>query len=232
MANIMSFSEITKGDVKLVGYKGINIAALRPHFKIPAGFVITTDAYEEVLSTGVGKKIEHHLDKLTDEELEEFYNNQRAESLKKELFVKINSLTFITEEDAILAHKDLVAGTKYQDVKVKYSEGLVEDNRMIGDMTIDNIKQKFGNEFGESILARKKGDICEVFKSDEGYVVAYIDDKIGDYILPLDNIKDDLRAALERDKSKVEFEKFFNELKKNKKQNINEALFKRMNTQN
>lgn len=93
MAYIHYFREITANDVDKVGVKGVNIASLSPHVKVPPGFVISTKAYIDFLQKAkLKKKIETALQKL------DFKNTQKVANQIQKVIVEAKMSVEISEE--------------------------------------------------------------------------------------------------------------------------------------
>lgn len=62
MNSIKLFSEISKGDIKLVGGKGLSLALLtQAGFPVPPGLVITTIAYKSAQNNQIGPDVEKEI---------------------------------------------------------------------------------------------------------------------------------------------------------------------------
>ena len=145
MQHIMSFREITNNDTKTVGVKGVNLAALAPHYKVPPGFVITTSAYEEFLnSAGINEKIGSLLKSISESNIQDVANNIQKlivqskfpEELTKDILEAYESLSFKGTASA----QDLLSDKSDANVAIRSSYTEKHDTKDLSQLTLLNIK--------------------------------------------------------------------------------------------
>ncbi|MBU8786552.1 MULTISPECIES: phosphoenolpyruvate synthase [Bacillus] len=109
---VLGFHEIDKGDLPLVGEKGLNLGELSKieGVRVPAGFCVTTDAYQSMV--GQNEKMSELLDRLCQVKLKD---KEQIAKLSQEIRDEIENVKIDREiEEAIrLCHSNLGENEAY-----------------------------------------------------------------------------------------------------------------------
>lgn len=114
---VLGFHEIDKGDLPLVGGKGLNLGELSKieGVRVPAGFCVTTDAYQSMV--GQNEKMSEPLDRLCQVKLKD---KEQIAKLSQEIRDEIENVKIDREiEEAIrLCHSNLGENEAYLRLRI------------------------------------------------------------------------------------------------------------------
>jgi hypothetical protein len=164
---------------------------------------------------------------VSDEEIEDYYNENKSKLGKHETLLKVARLVFNNGEDARAAFDELKKGIQTKDVAEKYLKKLKDAEWDMGYISKKKLNEKLGEKLGETVLKLEVGRISSIIIND-AYIVVKIDDEKKDVVAPLDDIKDSIRKMVKKEKSQKAFGDYIKKLKKEANISIDEVLLQKI----
>jgi peptidyl-prolyl cis-trans isomerase C len=164
--------------------------------------------------------------KITDADLQKFYD-QNKEKFRTGDQVKASHILLKTEKEAQDVLAQLKAGGKFEDLARKYSVDPAGSKG--GDLGWFG-KGSMIPEFEKSAFALKEGETSGIVKTKFGYHIIKLTGKRAAGVLPLAEVKDQIKASLLPEKQQEIFKKMREDLKKTAKYSIKEDVLKSLET--
>ena len=164
--------------------------------------------------------------KITDADLQKFYD-QNKEKFKTGDQIKASHILLKTEKEAQDVLAQLKAGGKFEDLARKYS--VDPAGAKGGDLGWFG-KGSMIPEFEKVAFALKEGETSGIVKTKFGYHIIKLTGKRAAGVLPLAEVKDQIKAALLPERQQEIFKKMREDLKKNAKYTIKEDVLKSLDT--
>jgi peptidyl-prolyl cis-trans isomerase C len=177
------------------------------------------------LSKLTGSRVEEQA-KITDADLQKFYD-QNKEKFKTSDQIKASHILLKTEKEAQDVLAQLKAGGKFEDLARKYS--VDPAGAKGGDLGWFG-KGSMIPEFEKVAFALKEGETSGIVKTKFGYHIIKVTGKRAAGVLPLAEVKDQIKAALLPERQQEIFKKMREDLKKNAKYTIKEDVLKSLDT--
>ena len=171
------------------------------------------------------KKVEEQA-KISDADLQKFYD-QNKEKFKTGDQVRASHILLKTEKEAQDVLAQLKAGGKFEDLAKKYS--VDPAGAKGGDLGWFG-KGSMIPEFEKVAFSLKEGETSGIVKTKFGYHIIKLTGKRAAGILPLAEVKDQIKAAILPEKQQEIFKKMREDLKKNAKYSIKEDVLKSLDT--
>jgi peptidyl-prolyl cis-trans isomerase C len=177
-----------------------------------------------VVEAFLKKKVEEQA-KISDTELQDFYNKNK-EKFRTGEQVRASHILVKTEPEAQEILKQLKAGSSFEDLAKKHS--------------IDAAAAKGGDlgwfgkgsmlpEFENAVFGLKEGATSGIVRTKYGYHIIKLTGKRPAGIRPLDEVKDQIKAAILPEKQQEVFKKLKEDLKKGAKITVKEDGLKALN---
>ncbi len=164
--------------------------------------------------------------KISDADLQKFYD-QNKEKFKTGDQVRASHILLKTEKEAQDVLAQLKAGGKFEDLARKYS--VDPAGAKGGDLGWFG-KGSMIPEFEKAAFALKEGETSGIVKTKFGYHIIKLTGKRSAGVLPLAEVKDQIKAALLPEKQQEIFKKMREDLKKNAKYSVKEDVLKSLDT--
>ena len=164
--------------------------------------------------------------KITDADLQKFYD-QNKEKFKTGDQIKASHILLKTEKEAQDVLAQLKAGGKFEDLARKYS--VDPAGAKGGDLGWFG-KGSMIPEFEKVAFALKEGETSGIVKTKFGYHVIKLTGKRAAGVLPLAEVKDQIKAALLPERQQEIFKKMREDLKKNAKYSVKEDALKSLDS--
>jgi peptidyl-prolyl cis-trans isomerase C len=171
------------------------------------------------------KKVEEQA-KISDADLQKFYDENK-EKFRTGDQVKASHILLKTEKEAQDVLAQLKAGGKFEDLARKYS--VDPAGAKGGDLGWFG-KGSMIPEFEKAAFALKEGETSGIVKSKFGYHIIKLTGKRAAGLLPLAEVKDQIKAALLPEKQQEIFKKMREDMKKTAKFSIKEDVLKSLDT--
>ncbi|MDI6800746.1 MAG: peptidylprolyl isomerase [Thermodesulfovibrionales bacterium] len=168
-----------------------------------------------MLNKELSKKAE-----VTDTDIQEYYNKNKAD-FKKPASYKLSHILVKTEDAAKKAAERIKKGEDFAKVAKEISEDK-ESAKSGGDIG-DFEKGKLPPEFDKAVQNMKKGQISAPIKTQFGYHIIKVADIKPESYIDLNNLKENLRSVLAREKQQKVLEEYVKGLKQTYKVEINKA---------
>jgi peptidyl-prolyl cis-trans isomerase C len=164
--------------------------------------------------------------KITDADLQKFYDENK-EKFKTGDQVKASHILLKTEKEAQDVLAQLKAGGKFEDLARKYS--IDPAGSKGGDLGWFS-KGSMIPEFEKVAFGMKEGETSGIVKTKFGYHIIKLTGKRPAGLLPLAEVKDQIKAAILPEKQQEIFKKMREDLKKNAKFTIKEDVLKSLDS--
>lgn len=171
------------------------------------------------------KKVEEQA-KISDADLQKFYDENK-EKFKTGDQVKASHILLKTEKEAQDVLAQIKAGGKFEDLARKYSVDPAGSKG--GDLGWFS-KGSMIPEFEKVAFSMKEGETSGIVKTKFGYHIIRLTGKRPAGLLPLAEVKDQIKAAILPEKQQEIFKKMREELKKNAKFVIKEDVLKSLDS--
>lgn len=146
---------------------------------------------------------------VTEEEIEKHYNDNKAQYQKEES-VKAKHILVDTEDEAKEAIKEIEDGSSFEEVAKKHSNcPSKESGGNLGEFT----RGKMVPEFEEAAFDMEEGTVSEPVKSEFGYHVIQLDEKIPAGESSFEEVRNQINEQLLRLKQQDKYLKKIEELK-------------------
>ena len=168
------------------------------------------------------KKIIDNLDKVTDADIQKFYDdNKNSDQLKEPAQWHIREIVVDTQLKANELSVDLLKGTDFGETAKQNSKGKSAANG--GDMGF-LAADKVPAEMMAALKSLDVGGISSPFKGPEGFYIVKLEEKRGGNTAPFDKVKDNIKQYLEFTKQQESLLNYIEKLKQTIKVEINEKL--------
>ena len=164
--------------------------------------------------------------KITDADLQKYYD-QNKEKFKVGDQIRASHILLKTEKEAQDVLSQLKAGGSFEELARKYS--VDPAGAKGGDLGWFG-KGSMIPEFEKAAFALKEGETSGIVKTKFGYHIIKLTGKRAAGILPLAEVKDQIKAALLPEKQQEIFKKMREDLKKTAKYSIKEDVLKSLDT--
>lgn len=164
--------------------------------------------------------------KITDADLQKYYD-QNKEKFKTGDQIKASHILLKSGKEAQDVLAQLKAGGKFEDLARKYS--VDPAGAKGGDLGWFG-KGSMIPEFEKVAFALKEGETSAIVKTKFGYHIIKLTGKRTAGVLPLAEVKDQIKAALLPERQQEIFKKMREDLKKNAKYTIKEDVLKSLDT--
>ncbi|MHC2994344.1 MAG: peptidylprolyl isomerase [Candidatus Atribacteria bacterium] len=160
--------------------------------------------------------------KVSDEEIAEYYEENKNDFIEKEQ-VHLFNILVETEEEAQDILEQLKAGGDFSEIAKEKSIGpSAAQGGDLGYLT----KGTIVSEIEDVIFALEVGEISDVIQTEFGFHILKLLDKKPEIIKPIEEVKEDIVQTLLPIKQKEAFENLLEELKSKSEIEINEELLK------
>ena len=178
-----------------------------------------------IIESYIKKKVEAD-SRLSDADLKKFYD-QNIDKFKTGDQIRASHILVKTEKEAKDVQAQIKTGAKFEDLAKKFS---VDSSAAKGGDLGWFAKGSMVPVFEKAALSLKEGQISDVVKSDFGYHIIKLTGKRAAGTRPLDEVKDQIKAAIMPGKQQEIIQKIQEELKKSAKISIKEAVLNGMDT--
>nr|WP_264357635.1 peptidylprolyl isomerase [Halothermothrix orenii] len=139
----------------------------------------------------------------------EYYDNNK-ENFKHGTQIKARHILVETEKEAREILNELENGADFGEMAKEYSTGPSSKNG--GDLGYFG-KGRMVPEFEEAAFALKVGQISDPVKTQYGYHIIKVEDKVEEGITPFDEVKDKIKNNLLQQKQQTAWNNFLKELR-------------------
>ncbi len=172
-----------------------------------------------IVESFLKKKVEVE-SKVSDEDMKKFYE-QNKEKFKSSEQIKASHILVKTEKEAKDIAAQIKAGGNFEELAKKHSTDSSATKG--GDLGWFG-KGSMVPAFEKAALALKDGQVSDIVKSDFGYHIIKLTGKRPAGLRPLEEVKEQIKAAIMPTKQQEIFQKIKEELKKSAKINIKEDV--------
>ncbi|MCI0468819.1 MAG: peptidylprolyl isomerase [Nitrospirae bacterium] len=158
--------------------------------------------------------------KVTDKDIQEYYNKNKAE-FKKPASYKLSHILVKTEAEAKKAAERISKGEDFAKV-AKEASADKESAKNGGDLG-EVEKGNMPPEFDKAVQGMKKGQISAPIKTQFGYHIVKVVDIKPESFMDIKNVKENLRNVLAQEKQQKILEEYIKGLKQAYKVEINKA---------
>ncbi len=151
-------------------------------------------------------------------EIEKYYKDHAAEFTTadevtlSEIILQKDGSDSETENRANDLYRRLQEGEPFSALASQYSKGpTANKGGSIGTMMISDLR----TDMLDAIKNLKDGEISKPQKTEEGYVIYHIDSRTYASLKPLDEVREEIKDLLYREKFNPEFDRFMAQLKEN-----------------
>jgi peptidyl-prolyl cis-trans isomerase SurA len=149
-------------------------------------------------------------------EIEKYYKDHTAdftipeEVTLSEIIIRANGSDSAAENQANDLYRRLQQGEAFSALASQYSKGpTANKGGSIGTLKVSDIRPDMLN----AIKGLKDGDISKPQKTDEGYVIYHIDSRKYASVKSLDEVREEIKDLLYRQRFNPEFDRFISQLK-------------------
>ncbi len=176
-----------------------------------------------IIETLLKKKLSSD-SKLSDEELKKYYEANK-EKFKKEREINTRHILMKSEEEAKQVKEKLQAGEDFAELAKKYS---IDPNAKVtgGEVGFHPKGTLLPEYEAAAFKLTKVGQTSGIVKTQFGYHIIRLEGAKPPAYVSFEEVKDFIKQQLMQERQKEVFEKYIEDLKKNAKININEALLK------
>ncbi|HOW55837.1 MAG TPA: peptidyl-prolyl cis-trans isomerase [Syntrophorhabdaceae bacterium] len=176
-----------------------------------------------IIETLLKKKLSSD-SKLSDEELKKYYEANK-EKFKKEREINTRHILMKSEEEAKQVKEKLQAGEDFTELAKKYS---IDPNAKVtgGEVGFHPKGTLLPEYEAAAFKLTKVGQTSGIVKTQFGYHIIRLEGAKPPAYVSFEEVKDFIKQQLMQERQKEVFEKYIEDLKKNAKININEALLK------
>jgi peptidyl-prolyl cis-trans isomerase C len=188
-----------------------------------------TDIKEQLLIEALLKKKITADTQLSDDDLKKYYEDHK-EDFKKDREINTRHILLKTEEEAKQVQAKLQKGEDFAELAKKYSidPNVKQTGGEIGFQPKGSLIPEFENA---AYKLNKVGQVSGIVKTQFGYHIIRLEGVKPPTYVPLEEVKDFIKQKNAQEKQKEVLEKYIEELKKNAKITINEALLKEEKTE-
>jgi peptidyl-prolyl cis-trans isomerase C len=182
------------------------------------------DIKEQLLIEALLKKKITSDTQLSEDDLKKYYEEHK-EDFKKDREINTRHILLKTEEEAKQVQAKLQKGEDFAELAKKYSidPNVRQTGGEIGFQPKGSLIPEFENA---AYKLNKVGQVTGIVKTQFGYHIIRLEGVKPPTYVPLEEVKDFIKQKNAQDKQKEVLEKYIEELKKNAKITINEALLK------
>lgn len=147
----------------------------------------------ELLGQKIQEKITKDAGKVTDAEVQEYYDKNKAQYTQPEMR-DLRIVLTKTKADADKAKKELDGGAKFGDVVKEYSIDTI--TKKDGGKLANVAKGQQEKALGDASFAAKKGEIVGPIKTETGYYVVQVDKITASKVVPFKDVKEQIKQQL------------------------------------
>jgi foldase protein PrsA len=156
---------------------------------------------EQVKTELIGQKIQEKITKdagkVTDAEVQEYYDKNKAQYTQPEMR-DLRIVLTKTKADADKAKKELDGGAKFGDVVKEYSIDTI--TKKDGGKLQNVAKGQQEKALGDASFKAKKGEIVGPIKTETGYYVVQVDKITASKLVPFKDVKEQIKQQLTQTK--------------------------------
>jgi len=157
---------------------------------------------------------------VSDDDVSSYYEQNKEKYMVPEM-VRASHILTSTEEEAIKAKGELDRGADFAAVANEYSKDLTKDRG--GDLGYFK-KGQMIPEFENAAFSLNVGETSDVIKTRFGYHVIRLTDRKPAAYRSFEEVKDNVRTSIMRDKQRQSFDEFTKTLKDKSKISINQDI--------
>jgi len=182
------------------------------------------DIKEQLLIEALLKKKITAQTQMSEDDLKKYYEEHK-EDFKKDREINTRHILLKTEEEAKQVEAKLQKGEDFTELAKKYSidPNVRQTGGEIGFQPKGSLIPEFENA---AYKLTKVGQVSGIVKTQFGYHIIRLEGVKPPSYVPLEEVKDFIKQKNAQEKQKEVLEKYLEELKKNSKITINEALLK------
>ncbi len=182
------------------------------------------DIKEQLLIEALLKKKITAQTQMTEDDLKKYYDEHK-EDFKKDREINTRHILLKTEEEAKQVQAKLQKGEDFTELAKKFSidPNVRQTGGEIGFQPKGSLIPEFENA---AYKLNKVGQVTGIVKTQFGYHIIRLEGVKPPSYVPLEEVKDFIKQKNAQEKQKEVLEKYIEELKKNVKITINEALLK------
>ncbi|HNY71376.1 MAG TPA: peptidylprolyl isomerase [Syntrophorhabdus sp.] len=182
------------------------------------------DIREQLLIEALLKKKISADTQMSEDDLKKYYEEHK-EDFKKDREINTRHILLKTEEEAKQVQAKLQKGEDFVELAKKYSidPNVRQSGGEIGFQPKGSLIPEFENA---AYKLNKVGQVSGIVKTQFGYHIIRLEGVKPPSYVPLDEVKEFIKQKNSQEKQKEVLEKYIEELKKNAKITINEALLK------
>lgn len=151
----------------------------------------------ELIGQKIQEKITKDAGKVTDAEVQEYYDKNKAQYTQPEMR-DLRIILTKTKADAEKAKKALDGGAKFGDVVKQYSIDTITKKE--GGKLANVVKGQQEKALGDASFAAKKGEIVGPIKTETGYYVVQVDKITASKLVPFKDVKEQIKQQLTQTK--------------------------------
>ncbi len=187
------------------------------------------DIKEQLLIEALLKKKITAQTQMSEDDLKKYYEEHK-EDFKKDREINTRHILLKTEEEAKQVQTKLQKGEDFTELAKKYSidPNVRQTGGEIGFQPKGSLIPEFENAAHK---LNKVGQVSGIVKTQFGYHIIRLEGVKPPSYVPLEEVKDFIKQKNAQEKQKEVLEKYIEELKKNSKITINEALLKEEKTE-
>jgi peptidyl-prolyl cis-trans isomerase C len=187
------------------------------------------DIKEQLLIEALLKKKITAQTQMSEDDLKNYYEGHK-EDFKKDREINTRHILLKTEEEAKQVQAKLQKGEDFTELAKKYSidPNVRQTGGEIGFQPKGSLIPEFENAAHK---LTKVGQVSGIVKTQFGYHIIRLEGVKPPSYVPLEEVKDFIKQKNAQEKQKEVLEKYIEELKKNSKITINEALLKEEKTE-
>ncbi|OHB54978.1 MAG: hypothetical protein A2Y12_00950 [Planctomycetes bacterium GWF2_42_9] len=183
-------------------------------------------AFKKAIATAYIEQVQNDV-KVSDSEVQKYYdeNKETDPRLKEPTYISFSHITVDTPEKANDIIEQINKGAEINELAK--TESVAADAKKGGKSAKfreESIAQRYGKDFLDALNNATEGQIIGPIKNKEGkYEVARHEGKRASYILPFDNVKDQIKSTLENEKKKNAVQDLLNNLQEKSKDKCKKA---------
>lgn len=147
----------------------------------------------ELLGQKIQEKITKDAGKVTDADVQKYYDKNKAQYTQPEMR-DLRIILTKTKADAEKAKKELDGGAKFGDVVKEYSIDTI--TKKDGGKLANVAKGQQEKALGDASFAAKKGEIVGPIKTETGYYVVQVDKITASKVVPFKDVKEQIKQQL------------------------------------
>lgn len=151
----------------------------------------------ELIGQKIQEKITKDAGKVTDAEVQKYYDKNKAQYTQPEMR-DLRIILTKTKADADKAKKALDGGAKFADVVKQYSIDTI--TKKDGGKLANVAKGQQEKALGDASFAAKKGEIVGPIKTETGYYVVQVDKITASKLVPFKDVKEQIKQQLTQTK--------------------------------